>query len=234
MTNTRRPYFYCSVCRVDLDGWIARESHELVVHAGRNVTRHAVHPDDRAQDLTSEDAATDAPTSVQRVVHAVRYARVTLAAVVATAALALSSHAATPVELAAYSPPDHPGCVAAPTVPGGDQTYYCDRYDVDTASDVDPVADCLTDEGFHGRPDDGSETIYATDQAIADCESATDHGPNADLGIIVAVDTTDAPVDLVACWVASGARHDAIDGPNTLTASRLVIDSCNPLGWVNG
>lgn len=74
------------------------------------------------------------------------------------------------IELATYSAPDHPGCVAAPYAgPGSDQGYYCDQYAVDVDASSDPVADCLLDEGYHGRPDDRSETIYATSQAIDGC-----------------------------------------------------------------
>lgn len=55
-----------------------------------------------------------------------------------------------------------------------------------------------------------------------------------DLHEIVAVATDDgAPADLVACWIANGAVGDPADGSETLYASRLVIDSCNPIGWVS-
>lgn len=144
----------------------------------------------------------------------------------------LSSHSST-IELSTYSAPDQPGCVAVPiTHAGEDQVYYCDQYAVDTTKDSDPVADCLISEGFHGRPDDHSETIYATSDAIEGCATAADHGADADLHQVVAVELEGAPADLIACWAASGATHDQADGPGTLTASRLVIDSCNPLGWV--
>lgn len=157
-------------------------------------------------------------------------ARTTVAGLITTAALLSSHHT---LELSAYSAPDQPGCVAAPYAgPGTDQGYYCDQYAVDTRSSSDPVADCLIGEGYHGRPDDASETIYATSDAIEGCAALADHSGDADLSLIVAVDIEGAPADLVACWTTSGATHDPIDGPGTLTTSRLVIDSCNPLGWV--
>jgi hypothetical protein len=84
-----------------------------------------------------------------------------------TAAVAFSHHT---VELSAYSAPDQPGCVAAPiTQPGEDQVYYCDQYAV--GDGPDRVADCLTAMGFHGRPDDQAETIYATAEQIEWCAS---------------------------------------------------------------
>lgn len=54
-----------------------------------------------------------------------------------------------------------------------------------------------------------------------------------DLNEIVAVAIDDgAPADLVACWIANGAVGDPDDGSETLYASRLVIDGCSPIGWV--
>ncbi len=120
----------------------------------------------------------------------------------------------------------HPiGLTAAHSAPGCAAGAYCDQYAVDMSREIDPVADCLTSQGFRGRPDDGSETIYATADAIEACAAY----PVGDLSALVSVDTDGAPADLVACWTASGARYD---GPGILTASRLTIDSCNPLGWV--
>lgn len=55
-----------------------------------------------------------------------------------------------------------------------------------------------------------------------------------DLNEIVAVAIDDgAPADLVACWIANGAVGDPDDGTETLYASRLIIDACNPIGWVS-
>lgn len=164
-------------------------------------------------------------SSLLRSVLLATAARTAVAGLITTAALLSSHHTVT---LSAYSAPDQPGCVAAPYAgPGTDQGYYCDQYAVDTRSSSDPVADCLIGEGYHGRPDDASETIYATSDAIEGCAAG------GDLDQVVAVVVDDgAPADLIACWIASGATHDPIDGPGTLTASRLVIDSCNPLGWV--
>jgi hypothetical protein len=184
--------------------------------------------------------------------HPLRSVLVALAARTAVAALvagavALTAHHSTPahtssssVELAAYVAPDVPGCVSAYTGQPGEDTdvYYCDQYAVDTVAPVDPVADCLVAAGFHGRPDDSNETIYATSDAIESCvalveASSSTPAPVGDLDQVVAVtEVSHAPADLVACWLASGARHDQVDGPDTLTASRLVIDACNPLGWV--
>ncbi|HEY9417866.1 MAG TPA: hypothetical protein VIQ30_24165 [Pseudonocardia sp.] len=93
-------------------------------------------------------------------------ARTTIAGLV-TAAVAFSHHT---VELSAYSASDQPGCVAAPIIqPGEDQVYYCDQYAV--GDGPDRVADCLTAMGFHGRPDDRAETIYATAEQIEWCAS---------------------------------------------------------------
>lgn len=73
--------------------------------------------------------------------------------------------------LTSAAPIDHPGCNPIPiTQVGEDQTYACDRYLVDTTMvDGDPVADCLIVEGFHGRPDDGAEQVYATWPEIEAC-----------------------------------------------------------------
>jgi hypothetical protein len=85
-----------------------------------------------------------------------------------TAAVTFSHHT---VELSAYSTPDRPGCVSAYTgQPGEDpDVYYCDQYAV--GDGPDRVADCLTAMGFHGRPDDQAETIYATAEQIEWCAS---------------------------------------------------------------
>lgn len=68
--------------------------------------------------------------------------------------------------------------------------------------------------------------------AVTDTRGAS--VPVGDLHEIVAVATDDgAPADLVACWIANGAVGDPTDGSETLYASRLVIDGCNPIGWVS-
>lgn len=44
-----------------------------------------------------------------------------------------------------------------------------DQYPVADQPLDDPVAVCLLDEGFSGRPDDGAEAIYAPREAIEWC-----------------------------------------------------------------
>lgn len=95
-------------------------------------------------------------------------ARTAVAGLTTTAALLSSHHT---LELSAYSAPiDQPGCVSAyKGLPGEDPTVqYCDQY---AAADDGPddVAACLLAMGYHGKPGDEMETIYAPAADIEYC-----------------------------------------------------------------
>lgn len=54
-----------------------------------------------------------------------------------------------------------------------DDRYLVAEDTTDDHSDPDPVADCLTAQGYMGDPDDGEEAIYAGRTAIEACAAAS-------------------------------------------------------------
>jgi hypothetical protein len=83
----------------------------------------------------------------------------------------------TPVIPVAVSVPAAPaGCVSAYTgQPGEDPTVaYCDQYELVSDDAPDPVADCLTEQGYHGIAGDGRAVIYSTAAAIEACVAEVD------------------------------------------------------------
>lgn len=69
---------------------------------------------------------------------------------------------------------DQPGCVSADTGTGDATVQYCDQYRLESDDAIDPVADCLTELGYHGRSDDGKAVIYSTWQDIEWCAAQTE------------------------------------------------------------
>jgi len=90
-------------------------------------------------------------------------------ATIAAATLALIATSGT-AQAGTYAP-DMPGCVSAANgSPGEDITVqYCDQYELYSDDTIDPVAECLVAEGYHGKAGDHRAVIYATADAIDGC-----------------------------------------------------------------